>query len=624
MAGPTINTKVKLDGEREYKEALAEMNSGLKVLASELKLASAQFDDNAKSAEALTAKNDILERSILSQEEKIAKLREALQNSVEQYGEASTKTGNWKVQLNNAEAELIKMQRELDANSDALKRMSSPLDKIKTALAETKQQGGGVKELLGNLKEQFSLSSEKAAGLGTALQDIAGKFGVELPDGAAKFISSLNGINAKAALAATGIGLVAAACIKAEKALIDMTKESAAYADNILTMSQTTGQTTDQLQEFAYATELIDVSLDTLQGSLTKLTNNMQDAINGTGNAQAAFMQLGITLTEADGSWRSANDVFYDAIDALGQVENATERDALAMDIFGRSAQDLNPLIIQGSDTLRAYAQEAHDMGYVLENDALDALGAVDDGLQRLQKTQEGVSNQISAEFAPYMAEALGDTADFVLKIGNAFKESGIVDDFGSMLTSASDLLEPLGELIKIVLPGLETALHPIAVLMATIADTANLIVGLLTLNGDKIKTALGWNVSSGQLSNQQKLYYKNALASSTYTEGTGWTGGGGYIETGTGKWIPYNASGSDYFYGGPTWIGENGPELVWLPRGTQIMNNQESRNYGGDVYNITIDARSVKEFNDLIDIAQNARRMGRMRGDNNEFDTNG
>ena len=262
-------------------------------------------------------------------------------------------------------------------------------------------------------------------------------------------------------------------------------KESAAYADNILTLSLTTGQTTDQLQEFSYASELIDVSLDTLQGSLTKLTNNMQNAqektaktenvfdklgvsittatgelrdahdvlwdtrraltgvsdrteraalemeifgtqlknIDGedkkfekilssmvkaqesTAAATTAFEKLGVSVTDADGHLRSANDVFYDAIDALGDVTNATERDALAMDIFGRSAQDLNPLIVQGADTLREYAQEAHDMGYVLDNDALAALGAVDDAYQRLQKTQEGVKNQLAEQFSPYLTE---------------------------------------------------------------------------------------------------------------------------------------------------------------------------------------------------------------------------
>lgn len=122
MATPGINTKIKLDGEREYKAALAEINGGLKVLKSELNLAAEQFRDNAGSVEALTKKNDILERSILTQQEKIEKLKESLQYSAREYGESSEKTNSWKVALNNAEAELSKMQRELDQNTDAIKK----------------------------------------------------------------------------------------------------------------------------------------------------------------------------------------------------------------------------------------------------------------------------------------------------------------------------------------------------------------------------------------------------------------------------------------------------------------------------------------------------------------------
>ena len=213
MATPGINTKIKLDGEREYKAALAEINGGLKVLKSELNLAAEQFRDNAGSVEALTKKNDILERSILTQQEKIEKLKESLQYSAREYGESSEKTNSWKVALNNAEAELSKMQRELDQNTDAIKKMTPPLDKVKKALAETKEQGGGVKTALANLKEEFSLNTDYAKGLGTALTDIAGKFGVQLPDGAAKAAEALNGINAGAALAVTGLGLLSAVII---------------------------------------------------------------------------------------------------------------------------------------------------------------------------------------------------------------------------------------------------------------------------------------------------------------------------------------------------------------------------------------------------------------------------
>lgn len=625
MAAPSINTKIKLDGEREYKAALAEIKSGLGVLKSELNLASEQFRDNADSVEALTKKNDILGRTILTQKEKIEQIEKALQSSASAYGEADERTNRWKTQLNNAQTELHKMETALHDNEEALKKAQKETDgatnafgKLKKALSDTKEQGGGIKGLFSNLKEEFSGSNEAARGLGDALTDVAGKFGVQLPEGAQKAVESLNGINAGAALAVTGLGLVVAAVVKVEKALIDMTKESAAYADNILTMAQTTGQSTEQLQEFAYATELIDVSMDTLQGSLTKLTNNMQDTANGTGNAKASFEALGISVTNADGSMRSANDVFYETIDALGGVKNETERDAMAMDIFGRSAQDLNPLIVQGSDALREYAQEAHDMGYVLDNEALAALGGVDDGFQRLQKTQEAVKNQIAAEFAPYLTEALEDIRELIQKVGKALVESGAVDAFGSILTSATELLAPLGDLVVAVLPALEVALKPIATTMALIADTANLLVGILTLNGDKIKTALGFGISEGQLSNMQKLQYKNALSGSTYVAGKGYvgSGAGGYIEAGTGRYIiPGNASGTDYFYGGRTLVGENGPELLTLPAGARIQTASETRQIGGDTYNITIDAHTVQEFEDIIRIVQDRRRVARMEG---------
>lgn len=642
MAAPSINSKIKLDGEREYKAALAEIKSGLNVLKSELNLASEQFRDNADSVEALTKKNDILDRTILTQKEKIEQIEKALQSSASAYGEADERTNRWKTQLNNAQAELVKMERALKDNEDALQKAQREADgttnafgKLKKALSDTKEQGGGLKSLFANLKEEFTGNDEVMRGLGDALTDVARKFGIQLPEGAQKAVESLNGIHAGAALAVTGLGLVVAAVVKTEKALISMTKESAAYVDNILTMSQTTGQSAEQLQEFSYATELLDVSMDTLQGSLTKLTNNMQNAINGTGDAKSAFEQLGISLTNADGSMRSANDVFYDTIDALGEVQNATERDALSMDIFGRSAQDLNPLIIQGSDTLKDYAKEAHDVGYVLDNEALEALGAVDDGFQRLQKTQESVKNQMAAEFAPYLTKALEDIRDLIQKVGKALVESGAVDAFGSILESSVALLEPLGSLISAVLPALTAALKPIAETVALIADTANVIVGLFTFNGDKIKTALGLNASSGQLSNMQRA--SGAYNGYRYSQSAGWITEGTYtdaelrsmynseVSAGTaqgtfeawknaGSWRR-NASGTDWFPGGRTLLSEHGAETAILPQGTRILTAQETRQTGGDTYNITIDAHTVREFEDILRIVQERRRVVRMGG---------
>jgi hypothetical protein len=650
MAGPSINTKIKLDGEKEYKAALAEINSGLRVLKSELNLASEQFKDNAGSVDALSKKNDILERSILTQQEKIEKLKEALQYAGKEYGESSEKTNGWKIALNNAEAELAKMQGELDANTDALKKMTSPLDKVRSAFAATKEQGGGVKEALANLKDEFTLSTDSANGLGTALTDIAGHFGIQLPESASKAASALNGINAGAALAVTGIGLLAAAIVKAEKTLISMTKESAEYAKEIKTLSSVTGQSAESLQEFDYAAEMIGVSSDRIRDSLKETTNKMQEAATGTGDAYEAYNKLGVKITDVDGQLRSAEDVFYDTIDALGEMKNKTERDALAMDLMSESAQELNPLIEIGSDGLKQYAQEAHSMGYVLDNEALTALTEVDDAYQRLQKSQEGAKNQLSAEFAPYLTEFYEKITKLIKDGGQALKDSGIVDSFGMLLETVGDIIAPTDQLSSDTVPKLTEALRPLAEIMAGIADTIDFISGAATVlttgiwDWDKwsggwkqMGKAAGFGYSYGNGNNTQTLKEKweqadvNRATSANgygqyYANGKWYSNYESYLrdeweKSGTGTTFEYwkmqkgyNASGTDYWRGGRTLIGEYGPEEVVLPQGTRILTAQETRQAsGGDTFYITIPANTVKEFNDIVNIARNKRRTDRM-----------
>lgn len=648
MAGPSINTKIKLDGEKEYKAALAEINSGLRVLKSELNLASEQFKDNAGSVDALSKKNDILERSILTQQEKIEKLKDALQYAGKEYGESSEKTNGWKIALNNAEAELAKMQGELDANTDALKKMTSPLDKVKNAFAATKEQGGGVKEALANLKDEFTLSTDSANGLGTALTDIAGHFGIQLPESASKAASALNGINAGAALAVTGIGLLAAAIVKAEKALISMTKESAEYAKEIKTLASVTGQSAESLQEFDYAAEMIGVSSDRIRDSLKETTNKMQEARDGNEATALAYQNLGVAITDADGQLRSAEDVFYDTIDALGQMKNQTERDAIAMDLMSESAQELNPLIEIGSDGLKQYAQEAHSMGYILDNEALTALTEVDDAYQRLQKSQEGAKNQLSAEFAPYLTEFYEKITKLIRDGGQALKDSGIVDSFGMLLETVGDIIAPTDQLSSDTVPKLTEALRPLAEIMAGIADTIDFISGAVTvltandwnsLSGgwNKMTKAAGFGYSYGNGNNTQTLKEKweqtdiNRATSANgygqyYANGKWYSNYESYLrdeweKSGTGTTFEYwkmqkgyNASGTDYWRGGRTLIGEYGPEEVVLPQGTRILTAQETRQAsGGDTFYITIPANTVKEFNDIVNIARNKRRTDRM-----------
>ena len=678
MATPVANLQIKLAGEQEYKAAVSEINSTLRRLDSELKKADAQFADNASSLEALSQKHSILSEKVSAQQKKVDELRKAvseaesvqekankafeknastLDKSSDEYKEmieslrkANVQADTWKTSLNNAEAALAKMQGELDANTDALKKMATPLDKVRSAFAATKEQGGGVKEVLANLKDEFTLSTDSANGLGTALTDIAGHFGIQLPEGASKAASALNGINAGAALAVTGIGLLAAAIVKAEKTLISMTKESAEYAKKIKTLSSVTGQSAESLQEFDYAAEMIGVSSDRIRDSLKETTNKMQEAATGTGDAYEAYNKLGVKITDVDGQLRSAEDVFYDTIDALGEMKNKTERDALAMDLMSESAQELNPLIEIGSDGLKQYAQEAHSMGYVLDNEALTALTEVDDAYQRLQKSQEGAKNQLSAEFAPYLTEVYEKITKLIKDGGQALKDSGIVDSFGMLLETVGDIIAPTDQLSSDTVPKLTEALRPLAEIMAGIADTIDFISGAATVlttgiwDWDKwsggwkqMGKAAGFGYSYGNGNNTQTL--KEKWEQTDINRATSANGYGQYYANG--KWYSnyesylrdeweksgagttfeywkmqkgYNASGTDYWRGGRTLIGEYGPEEVVLPQGTRILTAQETRQAsGGDTFYITIPANTVKEFNDIVNIARNKRRTDRM-----------
>ena len=612
---PNISTKFTISGEKEYKQALSEIGNGMRVLDSEMRKVQSAYAKNADSVESLAAQNDVLERKISSQTEEIEYLKAALQQSAEKYGESDKRTMQWQTSLNNAEAELNNLNNKLDEN-----------------------------------KEKIEESGKETGNLGDVVSGLTEKFGIKLPEGMQKSMNSMGSLNASSVKIAGGFAALAIAIAKAEKALVSMTKESAAFADNIITLSMQTGQTTEQLQEFSYATELIDVSVDTLQGSLTKLTNNMQDTINGTGNAKASFEALGISVTDADGNMRSANDVFYETIDALGDVKNETERDAMAMDIFGRSAQDLNPLIIQGSDTLKAYAQEAHNVGYVLNNEELSALGAVDDAYQRLQKSQEGAKNQLSAEFAPYLTEFYEKITKLIKDGGQALKDSGIVDSFGMLLETVGDIIAPTDQLSSDTVPKLTEALRPLAEIMAGIADTIDFISGAATVlttgiwdwdkwsgGWKKMGKAAGFGYSYGNGNNTQTLKEKweqtdiNRATSANgygqyYANGKWYSNYESYLrdeweKSGTGTTFEYwkmqkgyNASGTDYWRGGRTLIGEYGPEEVVLPQGTRILTAQETRQAaGGDTFYITIPANTVKEFNDIVNIARNKRRTDRM-----------
>lgn len=627
MGTRTVSTKVKLEGLSEMKASLNENYAAIGMINAEMKLLDQTIKSGEESVANYIKRDELLEQRLLTQKDNGETLKKMWEQTVEVYGEASAEASNAAKKFYENEAAIKRTEQAIKSNNEAMEKATS---------AE-KKASEGVNGFTEKVKSAFTESK----GFGDVLNDVASKLGIDLPQGATNALNSLGSFNVAQAAVVAGAAALVAGIVNVEKQLISMTKEAAAAADEVLTLSQVTGMSTEEIQKYQYAAELINVSFDSINDALKETTNKMQEARDGSGDAAAAFEQLGISVTDGEGNLRDATTVFYEAIDALGEIQNTTERDALAMDLFSESARNLNPLIIEGSETLKEYAQEAQNVGAVLSDEQLAALQDVDNAYQRFGNTLDATKNQLSAEFAPYLSEALQDLTGFISSLGTSFKESGIVSSFGMLLESLSGIIGPSDELANNQIPALVSALRPLAMIVAAIADAVDLISGLLSLDFSKVGKALGFGYSYGNGNNIQTLreqWQQSDINAATEANGYGqyyangqWYGSydqylrtlydsSGYSGTfeawKNAQGYGYNAAGDSNWRGGLSWVGEGGPELLNLPRGTQIYNAQESREMtGGDTFNFYIDVRSISDLQDLITMAKNQRRIARMYG---------
>ena len=578
---PNIRTRFVAEGEKEYRQALKEINGGLSVLSAESKKLQEQYKGNEKSLEALTATNENLDRVVLSLSDKLDLQKKRLAELKQAYGESDDRTLRMAKSVTDTETALIRQQRALDENTRALENFG-------------KGEGDATRQ---------------AEGLGDALNDIGGKFGISLPKEMTNTLNGMLKLDAKTLALALSFAAVTAAVVEVEKALISMTKESAAYADEILTQSAVTGLSTEALQEYQYAAELVDVSLDTLTSSQTKMIRSMDAARRGSKEQAEAFDKLGISVQNADGTLRDAQDVFGDAIDALGAISNETERDAIAMTIFGRSARDLNPLIKAGSDGLRELAQEAHNVGYVMSEEALDALGAVDDQVQRMNRSNEALKNQIAVGMAPAVENLMKKGTDFFVRLQEAAEGSGILEVFGALLDVVS-ALEPLFDVLFGTAEEGVPALQALALALGVVADALTIVANTIAIVIELFKQLI--NLANGKGFDDSNLVRYGENVAQVFSDkgatARAWN-------SGVGKYIGRNADGTDYWRGGLTWVGERGPELVSLPQGSRVYSAEDSRSMGStNNYYLTVQSRDMETVAAMTTTFKRARQAERAK----------
>lgn len=407
--------KIGLEGEKEFKKALSDINSSFKVLGSEMKLVESQFGKNDTSVSALTARNQVLNKEIEAQKQKIETLRSALENAASSFGESDKRTQAWQIQLNNAEATLNNMEREVSDNEKAIDAMSDEMGEAETAADKL---GDEIKET------------------GKQSDDAGGKF--------EKFGSVMKSVGKALAVTMVAIGTAAVA---AGKKLWDMANDVAEAGDAIDKTSQKIGISAESYQEWDYVFQRCGADVNNLQTGMKKLSGVITDAAGGSDSAAQKLSAVGLSIEDLNG--KSQDEQLSIVIAALQDMESGAARTAAANDLLGKSATDMAAVLNMTAEETEALKQEAQDYGMVMSNDAVAASAAFEDSLTRMQGTIGGLKNRMVGELLPGITMIMDGLSDLVA--GNEQAGEEITSGVTAVIETVTEMIPQAVELISLI-----------------------------------------------------------------------------------------------------------------------------------------------------------------------------
>ena len=444
MAGNIKGITIEFQGDTtKLDKALRQIKNSTKGIDNELKQVNKALKFNPTSVELWRQKQDLLKQKIKETENNLKELK-------------------------NIQAQMD--AKGVDKNSEAYRRVQREIieaeSKLKHYNAELRKVG---QVNLRAMSEQFKDMGNKLTAAGQAMR----------------------GLSTAAAAVTAAIGA--------------LTVKSSKWADDLNTMSKRYSLGTDELQKYAAASELVDVDVETIAKSHVKLEKTMLSASKGTGASAEAFEKLGVDVTNADGSLRDGDAVWQETIAALGQMSNETERDALAMQLMGKSATELNPLIEDGGETYKNFADTLakYNLDFV-DQDMLDQANQFNDALDTMKAVGMVAFQQLGTQLAAYLAPAMEKVVDLVGRLAEWFsnlspRTQAIIAGVAAFVAVLAPLLIGLGKVsfaISSILSLAATVGPAIGGVVAALGP-AILIIGavvaagvLLYKNWDKIKAA--------------------------------------------------------------------------------------------------------------------------------------
>lgn len=376
------------------------------------------------------------------------KLTEALKGVDKSLKDTETqlKDVNKLLKMDPSNVELLRQKQELLGK--AVKDTKTRQEELTKALEQAKSAGDTEE----NRREQDLLQRELIE-TSQKLEDLQNQYKKTGP--------TLESISAKTGEMAEKTRGLSTAAGAAAVGMIGMAAKAASTADDLQTMSNVTGFSVEELQKLKYASDFVDVSYETMTGSIQKLTKQM-----ASGNA--AFDTLGISVTNADGSMRSANEVWWETVAALGEVTNETERDQISMELFGKSAMEMAGVVDDGGAALKQLGEDAEATGNILSTDAVQDAATFNDKIDELKGKASMAFMEAGATLAETLVPALEKLVEVVT---NVLKWFGNLDG-----TTQTVILTVLG---------LVAAISPVLGLISTLTGlAAALNVAMLPMIG--------------------------------------------------------------------------------------------------------------------------------------------
>lgn len=223
-----------------------------------------------------------------------------------------------------------------------------------------------------------------------AKDEISGEF-----DKVSKKMGSVNK-NLMMVGAAAG-AMSAAVLLPIKKTMSEMSQ----FGDYMAKTSARTGIATDTLVQLSFVAERVGTNFDRLTNGLKRLAGHVYDANRGLATSEELFEDLGISIYQADGSMKSMEELLFDVSDAMAKMDDPTKKLGIAVKLFGRSGQELIPILSQGREGFKSLMKEAKALGFTMSTEQGKMWEEYVDRMTDVQAAMKGVKMQIAADLAP-------------------------------------------------------------------------------------------------------------------------------------------------------------------------------------------------------------------------------